>query len=282
MGETMKNANFFLTSNYLLENDKIDNKEINELFHTYLNKIDISLVSQTIRNIKSSELTARKTKFITRKNELNTENTIKNIVPQFYDTEPIKNEDEDKDEIKMLDDKISYIDDEISYIDDEISYIDDEISYIAYISKNKIDEEKRDLQKIYIFGILPIEMMPSSYIPLNYKNHSRNLNRITKDDSFTDVDYNKVILSYNTKTEEDIGEQLKKILIYFNSDDSLHKMFNLNIFGIYIIFIWSFVIIMFMCILYYYYSEINYIFAFIVILYLFIAIIWKMIYTIQN
>ena len=264
----MKNANFFLTSNYLLENDKIDNKEINELFHTYLNKIDISLVSQTIRNIKSSELTARKTKFITRKNELNTENTIKNIVPQFYDTEPIKNEDEDKDEIKMLDDKISYI--------------DDEISYIAYISKNKIDEEKRDLQKIYIFGILPIEMMPSSYIPLNYKNHSRNLNRITKDDSFTDVDYNKVILSYNTKTEEDIGGQLKKILIYFNSDDSLHKMFNLNIFGIYIIFIWSFVIIMFMCILYYYYSEINYIFAFIVILYLFIAIIWKMIYTIQN
>jgi hypothetical protein len=241
MGETMKNDNFLLTSNYLLENDKIDNKEINELFYTYLNKINISLSTDAEKNSKKTSLENRKT--------------------------------------VLIDNKDVSIDDELQLIDKKIN---EEISHLN-INNDKIDQEKLDLQKIYIFGILPIELIPSSYIPLNYKNYSRNLSRITKDDSFTDVDYNKVISSYDSTTyDEKIAEKLKNILIYLKSDDSLHNMFNLNIFAIYIIIIWSFVIIMFMCILYYYYSEINYIFACIVISYLFIAIIWKMIYTIQN
>jgi hypothetical protein len=244
MGETMKNDNFLLTSNYLLENDKIDNKEINELFYTYLNKINISLSTDAEKNSKKTLLENRKK--------------------------------------GLIDNKDVSIDDTLQLIDKKIKNINEEISHID-ISNDKIDQEKLDLQKIYIFGILPIELMPSSYIPLNYKNYSRNLSRITKDDSFTDVDYKQVISPYESTTyDEEIAEKLKNILIYLKSDDSLHNMFNLNIFAIYIIIIWSFVIIMFMCILYYYYSEINYIFACIVISYLFIAIIWKMIYTIQN
>jgi hypothetical protein len=247
MGETMKNDNFLLTSNYLLENDKIDNKEINELFYTYLNKINISLSTDAEKNSKKTLLV-----------------DIKNVL--------IDNKD------VSIDDKTK--EDETQLLDKNIKNVDEEISHL---NNDKIDQEKLDLQKIYIFGILPIELMPSSYIPLNYKNYSRNLSRITKDDSFTDVDYEKVISPYeSTKYDEEIAEKLKNILIYLKSDDSLHNMFNLNIFAIYIIIIWSFVIIMFMCILYYYYSEINYIFACIVISYLFIAIIWKMIYTIQN
>lgn len=240
----MKNDNFLLTSNYLLENDKIDNKEINELFYTYLNKINISLSTDAEKNSKKTLLENRKK--------------------------------------GLIDNKDVSIDDTLQLIDKKIKNINEEISHID-ISNDKIDQEKLDLQKIYIFGILPIELMPSSYIPLNYKNYSRNLSRITKDDSFTDVDYKQVISPYESTTyDEEIAEKLKNILIYLKSDDSLHNMFNLNIFAIYIIIIWSFVIIMFMCILYYYYSEINYIFACIVISYLFIAIIWKMIYTIQN
>jgi len=249
MGETMKNANFLLTSNYLLENDKINNKEINELFYTYLNKINISSSSDEEKNIK-------KTSLENRKKDLN------------ENKEELKEGDTKKDESQLLEKKIKDVNEEISYLN---------------INNDKIDQEKIDLQKIYIFGILPIEMMPSSYIPLNYKNYSRNLNRITKGDSFIDDDYKKVISPYDSiKHDEIIAEKLKNILIYLKSDDSLHNMFNLNIFAINIILIWSFVIIMLMRILYYYYSEINYIFACIVISYLFIAIIWKMIYTIQN
>ena len=248
----MKNDNFLLTSNYLLENDKIDNKEINELFYTYLNKINISLSTDAEKYSKKTSLEERKTVLNKNINELKEDKT--------------KEDETKKDDSQLLDKKIKNVDEEISHLNND-----------------KIDQEKLDLQKIYIFGILPIELMPSSYIPLNYKNYSRNLSRITKDDSFTDVDYEKVISPYeSTKYDEEIAEKLKNILIYLKSDDSLHNMFNLNIFAIYIIIIWSFVIIMFMCILYYYYSEINYIFACIVISYLFIAIIWKMIYTIQN
>jgi hypothetical protein len=214
-----------------------------------LNKINISLSTDEEKNSTKISLENKKTVLNKNINEL-------------------KEDETKKDESQLIDKKIKNINEEISHID---------------ISNDKIDQEKLDLQKIYIFGILPIELMPSSYIPLNYKNYSRNLSRITKDDSFTDVDYNQVISKYDsTKYDETIAEKLKNILIYLKSDDSLHNMFNLNIFAIYIIIIWSFVIIMFMCILYYYYSEINYIFACIVISYLFIAIIWKMIYTIQN
>ena len=245
----MKSANFLLTSNYLLENDKINNKEINELFYTYLNKINISLSSEDEKNSKKTLLEKRIIDLNKNKNEL-------------------KDDETKKDETQLLDKKIKNVNEEISYLN---------------ISNDNIDEEKLNLQKIYIFGILPIELMPSSYIPLNYKNYSRNLNRITKDNSFIDDDYKQVITKYDSiKDDEIIAEKLKNILIYLKSDDSLHNMFNLNIFAINIILVWSFVIVMFMRILYYYYSEINYIFACIVISYLFIAIIWKMIYTIQN
>jgi len=245
----MKSANFLLTSNYLLENDKINNKEINELFYTYLNKINISLSSEDEKNIKKTLLENR-------------------IIDLNKDKNGLKDDETKKDETQLLDKKIKNVNEEISYLN---------------ISNDNIDEEKLNLQKIYIFGILPIELMPSSYIPLNYKNYSRNLNRITKDNSFIDDDYKQVITKYDSiKDDEIIAEKLKNILIYLKSDDSLHNMFNLNIFAINIILVWSFVIVMFMRILYYYYSEINYIFACIVISYLFIAIIWKMIYTIQN
>jgi len=251
----MKNANFFLTSNYLLENDKINNKEINELFYTYLNKINISLSSEDEKTEKKKILENRKIDLIKNKNLIDNKDGLK------------------KDEIKK---------DESQLLEKKIKNVNEEINHINIID-DKIDQEKIDLQKIYIFGILPIELMPSSYIPLNYKNYSRNLNRITKDDSFIDDDYNQVISTYDGKKDDEIiAEKLKNILIYLKSDDSLHNMFNLNIFAINIIIIWSFIIIMFMCILYYYHSEINYIFACIVISYLFIAIIWKMIYTIQN
>jgi len=249
MGETMKSANFLLTSNYLLENDKINNKEINELFYTYLNKINISLSSEDEKNSKKTLLENR-------------------IIDLNKDKNGLKDDETKKDETQLLEKKIKDVNEEISYLN---------------ISNDNIDEEKLNLQKIYIFGILPIELMPSSYIPLNYKNYSRNINRITKDNSFIDDDYKQVITKYDSiKDDEIIAEKLKNILIYLKSDDSLHNMFNLNIFAINIILVWSFVIVMFMRILYYYYSEINYIFACIVISYLFIAIIWKMIYTIQN
>jgi len=77
MGETMKNANFFLTSNYLLENDKINNKEINELFYTYLNKINISLSSEDEKTEKKKILENRKRDLIKNKNLIDNKDGLK-------------------------------------------------------------------------------------------------------------------------------------------------------------------------------------------------------------
>ena len=141
-------------------------------------------------------------------------------------------------------------------------------------------------QQIYHFGILPIESMPSSYIPLNYKNYSRNLNRIARNDIFTHDDYCKVFKDFKKSNSNYFKSKIQKILESllksFNSDNSLYNNFKLNVFSIHLIIIWSIVIITFMCILFYYYSQINYILAIIVIVYLIVAIIWKMIYTVQN
>ena len=79
-----------------------------------------------------------------------------------------------------------------------------------------------------------------------------------------------------------IRAKIESILRDFENKNSLYNIDILPL-AINLIIIWTFTIIMAMYIIFYYYSEIfNYILAGILILALAIAIILKMIYTIQN
>lgn len=149
----------------------------------------------------------------------------------------------------------------------------------------------KDTEYLYFFGIIPCELIPSAYIPLNYKNHSKNFYRLSKNDKFVEAHYKEtynqikkssgnVDFSFNDK--KIIKEELKNMLTKFESHDSIYN-FNYLPMTINIIILWTIVIFMIMYISLYYHAQIfNYILAITVSVLLVLSIIWKMIYTLQN
>lgn len=149
----------------------------------------------------------------------------------------------------------------------------------------------KDTEYLYFFGIIPCELIPSAYIPLNYKNHSKNFYRLSKNDKFVEAHYKEtynqikkssgnVDFSFNDK--KIIKEELKNMLTKFESHGSLYN-FNYLPMTINIIILWTIVIFMIMYISLYYHAQIfNYILAITVSVLLVLSIIWKMIYTLQN
>lgn len=150
---------------------------------------------------------------------------------------------------------------------------------------------ERDPEYLYFFGIIPCELIPSAYIPLNYKNHSKNFYRLSKNDKFVEAHYkdtyNKITKStgnvdFSFNDKKIIKDELKNMLTKFESHGSLYN-FNYLPMTINIIILWTIVIFMIMYISLYYYAQIfNYILAITVSVLLVLSIIWKMIYTLQN
>jgi len=257
--------NFLLTDKYFLETETKDNKDITKLFkqkselfkdETYSGKDNNERIKKLRKEIKDLNKIIKENDKQTKKNEP--------FIPS--EANPEKQDFDNYDNNKLKD------------------TLEQQLNSLK--SLKNINNDLMKTQQIYHFGILPIESMPSSYIPLNYKNYSRNLNRIARNDIFTHEDYSKIFSNFDNlhinRFKSDIQKILEEILKSFNKDDSLYNKFKLNTFSIVLIIIWSIVIITSMIILLYYYSQINYILAIIVIAYLTIAIVWKMIYAIQN
>ena len=151
--------------------------------------------------------------------------------------------------------------------------------------------DEKDPEYLYFFGIIPCELIPSAYIPLNYKNHSKNFYRLSKNDKFVEAHYketyNKILQGdvesdFSFDNKKIIKEELKNMLTNFESNDSIYN-FNYLPMTINIIILWTIVIFMIMYISLYYYAQIfNYILAITVSVLLVLSIIWKMIYTLQN
>ena len=151
--------------------------------------------------------------------------------------------------------------------------------------------DEKDPEYLYFFGIIPCELIPSAYIPLNYKNHSKNFYRLSKNDKFVEAHYketyNKILQGdvesdFSFDDKKIIKEELKNMLTNFESNDSIYN-FNYLPMTINIIILWTIVIFMIMYISLYYYAQIfNYILAITVSVLLVLSIIWKMIYTLQN
>ena len=142
---------------------------------------------------------------------------------------------------------------------------------------------QRDPEYLHFFGMLPCDLLPSAYIPLNYKNHVRNFNRLTKNDKFSEADYKDIFSEeFNISDKKKINDAIKEYLINFESKDSLYN-FNYLPLTINLIILWTIVIFTIMYISLYYYAELfNYVIAIILTILLVGSIIWKMIYTLQN
>ena len=147
-----------------------------------------------------------------------------------------------------------------------------------------------------MFGILPLELLPASYIPFNYKNYEMNLDRLSKGDLFTEDDYKRVFidLDYSKEVKDnEVGKkfitetELKNYLEYclkerLNNPKSIFNAYNINNMAIVAIIFWIIVIINGFNVVFYYYRDIySYILLFITILLVLIAIIWKMIYILN-
>ena len=147
-----------------------------------------------------------------------------------------------------------------------------------------------------IFGIIPLELLPASYIPFNYKNYEMNLERLSKGDIFTETDYQRIFFDYNKYPDPDpdpnnknyISEKdLKNYLEYclknkLNNPKSIFNAYNTNTIAILVCILWFFIIVLAFNILFYYYRDIySYILLFTTILIILIAIIWKMIYILN-
>jgi len=154
-----------------------------------------------------------------------------------------------------------------------------------------------------IFGILPLELLPASYIPFNYKNYEMNLDRLSKGALFTEEDYKRVFIDLdysklnkekdNEKEKDVVGKQfitdtdLKNYLEYclkerLNNPKAIFNAYNIKNMANIAIILWIIVIVNGFTVLFYYYRDIySYILLFITILLVLIAIIWKMIYILN-
>ena len=142
------------------------------------------------------------------------------------------------------------------------------------------------------FGIIPLELLPASYIPFNYKNYEMNLDRLSKGDLFSEDDYKRIFFDYNKHPDplntNYISEiELKEYLEYclkekLNNPKSIFNAYSVNTITILVCILWFIIIIQVFNILFYYYRDIySYILLFITMLTILIAIIWKMIYILN-
>ena len=143
---------------------------------------------------------------------------------------------------------------------------------------------QRDPEYLHFFGILPCELLPAAYLPMNYKNHIRNFNRLSKNDKYSHDNYNDTFDGdFNINDKKNIKDNLKKYLTNFENKNSLYNSFNYQALAINLIILWTIVIFMIMYVSLYYYAELfNYVLAIILTMLLVGSIIWKMIYTVQN
>ena len=105
-------------------------------------------------------------------------------------------------------------------------------NYMLYSKEENIDEEyryrllsnifidttyspKNDTKFLYLFGIFPCDNMPASYIPFNYKKLSQNFNRISKNNTFTNNDYEKVFSKMGDYKKE-LSAKLDKLIKTMN------------------------------------------------------------------
>jgi hypothetical protein len=176
------------------------------------------------------------------------------------------------------------------------------VFYSKFFQPYKVNKKKKidNLENQYYFntfGILPLELLPASYIPFNYKNFEMNLDRLSKGEIFYEEDYKKIFVDYDTVKKETTKDtipnnyindtDLKDYLTYCLKDKlsdpkAIFNAYNTQRMTGHVMVLWFFSIIMMLFVVYYYYRDIySYILLGITILLVFVAIVWKMIYILN-
>lgn len=166
---------------------------------------------------------------------------------------------------------------------------DDQLSYdIRYdIINNYIKNINDNNDSVYIYGMLPIDLMPAAYIPFRYNNLDLNFNILTNGNSISNDNYIHVFNGVTTENVEESKTKLKEILRNclankLNNSLSIFNSFNINAMIVITIILWSIIFVVFMKFFHYYYSNIySYILFIFVILLLLFGIMWKIFYTLQ-
>jgi hypothetical protein len=159
----------------------------------------------------------------------------------------------------------------------------------------ELDAENNPIYREYnqkyfnTFGIIPLELIPASYIPFNYKNFEMNLDRLSKGEIFLEDDYKKIFIDYNKQPDPDLNnirfineKGLKEYLGICLRDrlgnpKSIYNAFSIYIMTVFVCILWIFIIVMMLYVVFYYYRDIySYILLGITIVLVLIAIIWKM------
>jgi hypothetical protein len=159
-----------------------------------------------------------------------------------------------------------------------------------------MNKEYKDTNQIYreynekyfnTFGIIPLELIPASYIPFNYKNYDMNMDRLTKGEIFYEDDYKRMFIDYHKQpdpnntthfNEKGLKEYLEICLKgRLASPKAIFNAFSINMMTQFICVAWTFIIVMMLYILFYYYRDIySYILLGVTIILVLIAIIIKM------
>lgn len=177
----------------------------------------------------------------------------------------------------------------IYMLDNELAEQDSVNVRYSILSKTVVNKIENDDDSIYVYGVLPVDMIPAAYLPFRYDNPDINFNRLTYNDTLPDSYYKSVfkLSDLNTKDIGVVKNDLKKLFRNIlsnrlNNPQSIYNSFNINMMIVIACLFWFVILIFLMKVLYYSHNTIYtyLIFVFIVVLLLF-AVVWKMIYTLQ-
>ncbi len=165
----------------------------------------------------------------------------------------------------------------------------------AEIYKNDQDKDTqiydKKYAKQYIYGMLPVELIPAAYIPFRYDDIESNFYRLSKNNKIQAKYYKEIFENVSDDTldekngdKDKIKNELRKYL-KDNLNNPRSSFYTVEIESIMlyeILAFWLILLLILMKIFYTYYSSIySYVmFLFFIIILLF-AILWKMFYTLQ-
>ena len=164
------------------------------------------------------------------------------------------------------------------------TYNEDQAQTATTISKKFDSNDKQ-----YIYGMLPVELIPAAYIPFRYDDIEANFYRLSKNDKIKDQSYKttfeKASSEDGLKTiKTNLKEELKVFLKHklSGSGNTFYTVEIESIMLYEILLFWLILLIIIMKILYTYYSSVySYIIFSLFAIVLLIAIFWKMFYTLQ-
>lgn len=184
----------------------------------------------------------------------------------------------------------------IYMLDNDLPREDDiDVRYrlMEYSSKNIKD----DNDSMYLYGMLPVDMIPAAYLPFRYDNPEINFSKLTYNDTLPDSYYKSAFrqavindTKYKTGDQFDITKFKKYLKDYFEyylnyrlqNHRSVPNSFNSDGLIIITCIFWMIVLIFLMKTLYYHFSDVyTYLVFGMIILLLIFAVLWKMFYTLQ-